>query len=93
MKAASHVFVALLLTACGSGGDIKGYDGLVKQVENNRVGSDPDQWIEMKNAAGEWERTGLVFGYYAGDLSECLNAIAGLKKVNYRREYRCMAAN
>ena len=47
--------------------------------------------------AGEWEKTGLIFGYSGdnedGDSEECLKAIAGLKKVNYLREYRCSSAN
>lgn len=93
MKAALPVVLALtgLLGACGSG-DIPGHDALVRQVEKKRIGGDADQWIEMKNFANEWEKTGLIFGY-ADDHDECLKAIAGLKQVNYAREYRCMPAN
>lgn len=46
----------------------------------------------MRNMAGEWEKTGLIFGYN-GDAEECEKAIAGLKRVNYLREYRCTLAN
>ncbi len=46
----------------------------------------------MKNSADEWERVGLIFGY-ADDYDECLKAIAGLKQVNFAREYRCVPAN
>ncbi len=46
----------------------------------------------IENLAGEWERTGLIFGY-VDDQEECLKAIAGLKRVNYAREYRCASAN
>jgi hypothetical protein len=81
-----------LTTACASSDEIPGYDELVSQVEGNQIGSDADHWIEMRNLAGEWEKTGLIFGYL-GDSEECLNAIAGLKRVNYAREYRCTPAN
>lgn len=81
-----------LLIACGSEEGVKGYDALDKHVRDHRVGKDADHWIEMKNLTGKWERTGLIFGYY-GDYEECLKAIAGLKKENYAREYRCTPAN
>ncbi len=42
--------------------------------------------------AGEWERTGLIFGY-VDDYEECVKAIAGLQAANYEREYRCTPAN
>lgn len=80
------------LAACDNKGGIPGYDALSRQVERMKVGGGPDHWIEMKNLSGNWERTGLIFGY-ADDYDECLKAIAGLKKVNYAREYRCMRAN
>lgn len=86
------VSCTLALAGCGSGDSIPGQDGLVRQVERGQIGSDTDQWIEMKNMAGEWEKTGLIFGYN-GDNEECLKAIEGLKKVNYAREYRCSPAN
>jgi len=84
--------LSFMLAACGNDDDIPGYDALVRQVEGKRVGQAADHWIEMKNMAGEWERTGLIFGY-ADDHEECMKAIAGLKKVNYAREYRCTPAN
>jgi len=71
-------FFAFTLVGCGSSNSIRGQDALVRQVEKGSIGSDTDQWIEMKNTAGEWEKTGLVFGYN-GDNEECLKAIAGLK--------------
>lgn len=83
--------LSVMLAAC-SDGSIPGYDALIGQVEGKRVGQAADHWIEMKNMAGEWERTGLIFGY-ADDYDECTKAIAGLKKVNYAREYRCTPAN
>ncbi|WP_324741938.1 hypothetical protein U8326_01595 [Tsuneonella sp. CC-YZS046] len=86
------VTLPLLLVACGNDDDILGYDALSKQVEGTRVGHAADHWIEMRNMAGEWERTGLIFGY-ADDYDECTKAITGLKKVNYAREYRCTPAN
>ena len=46
----------------------------------------------MKNFAGEWERVGLIFGFI-GDYEECLKVTAGMKKVNYAREYRFVPAN
>ncbi len=68
-----------LLAACGSNDDVPGHDALVQHVKNGQIGGDKDQWIEMNNSAGEWEKTGLIFGYI-GDHEECLKAIAGLKK-------------
>jgi len=93
MRIALFITSALFLASCSDGKEPDGFDGLLTQVQNHRVGSDTDQWIEIKNAAGEWEKTGLIFGYYVGDNVECQNAIAGLKKVNYLREYRCTPAN
>lgn len=82
----------LLATACGSEGDVPGYDALLKHVEKNRVGQDSDHWIEMGSIGGGWERVGLIFGYI-DDYAECQKAIAGLKLANYAREYRCVPAN
>jgi hypothetical protein len=88
----------LALSGCSnepSGSDglaIPGFDRLVNQVEQGKVGRSSDHWIEMKNSADEWERVGLIFGY-ADDYDECLKAIAGLKQVNFAREYRCVPAN
>lgn len=88
-----------LVALAGCGGDardipsdIPGYRGLVSQIEKSKVGRAPDHWIEIKNSADEWERTGLIFGY-VDDYDECGKAIAGLKKVNHAREYRCVPAN
>lgn len=81
----------LLLSGCEDGSPRAPAD-LEKFVAKGKIGSDADQWIEMQNHDGEWERVGLVFGYY-GDAEECEKAIAGLKKVNYAREYRCSQAN
>lgn len=83
---------ALALAGCGNGSEVPGFEGLAEQVGRHRVGSDADQWIEMRNMSGEWERIGLVFGYL-DDRDECSKAIAGLKDANYAREYRCMPAN
>lgn len=84
-----------LLAGCNQSSEtpVNGHDALVAHVEKNPVGTDPDQWIEMKTISGEWDRVGLIFGYYGADYDECLKAIAGLKKVNYAREYRCVPAN
>ncbi|MGC6328855.1 hypothetical protein [Rhizorhabdus sp. FW153] len=92
MRVGILVLPPLLLAACGYDPGAASYDALVDQVSAKRVGADTDQWIEVKNIAGEWERTGLIFGY-ADDYEECAKAIGGLKKVNYAREYRCVPAN
>lgn len=81
-----------LLCGCSDKGEIPGFNELSEQVEGSRIGQDTDQWIEMLNVVGEWERTGLIFGY-GNDLEECEKAIAGLKAANYAREYRCSPAN
>lgn len=81
------------LFACSPPSDeVPGYEALSQQVERNRVGMSQDQWIEMRNAIGEWERTGLIFGY-SDDYGECIKAIDGLKAVNFNRDYRCVPAN
>ncbi len=84
--------VLLLLTSCGNEDNVPGYDNLEVLVTHNRVGKDSDNWIEMRNISGEWERTGLIFGYL-GDYDECQKAITGLKRANSAREYRCTPAN
>ncbi len=60
-------------------------------VEDNRQGRDVDYWLEMRNMAGEWEKTVLVFGYL-GDYDECQKIADALAEVNYEREYRCTPA-
>jgi hypothetical protein len=81
-----------LLAGCSDPGEIPGFDALENQVKSERVGHAADHWIEMQNLAGEWERTGLIFGY-ANDYDECAKAIAGLRQVNDARHYRCVPAN
>lgn len=88
----SALLFALLLASCGDEITVQGHDELVSQVAGGRIGRSTDQWIEIKNMAGEWERTGLIFGY-VNDREECQKAIAGLKKENYATEYRCVSAN
>lgn len=85
--------LAMVLTACDRGDNrVPGYDSLIEQVKDNPVGADADQWIEFRNMAGQWERTGLIFGY-VDDQGECMKAIAGLREANPAAEYRCTAAN
>jgi hypothetical protein len=85
--------LTLVLTACNQvGSSADPSKKLEDFVESHKTGDDTDQWIEMNNVAGEWEKTGLIFGY-RGDNEECEKAIAGLKKANYAREYRCVPAN
>jgi hypothetical protein len=86
-------FSSMLLNGCSDQqAKIDGYDELVAHVEKGPVGQDADHWIEYKNMAGEWEKTGLIFGYI-GDFDECQKAIAGLKTANPNAEYRCAPAN
>jgi len=95
MKFAFSIALALLSAGCENrpyNDNIAGYDALVEHIKAHRVGRNADQWIEMKNVFGEWERTGLIFAY-SDDYEECLKAIAGLKKANADREYRCTSAN
>ena len=95
MKALRNFVLAtplLALAACGSNNYLENQMvSFEKTVSERKIGQDTDQWIEMQNIAGEWERVGLIFGYL-GDYNECLNAISGLKKVNFSREYRCVPA-
>lgn len=90
----------IAIAACGSGllacspasDEVPGFAALERQVQGTRIGRTQDQWIEMRNLIGEWERTALIFGY-ADDYGECIKAIDGLKAVNFDREYRCVPAN
>ncbi len=81
----------LALTACGD----DPHNALETQVGRTRIGDQPDQWIEMRNVMGQWERVGLIFGYAAedGDHTQCTKAIAGLKAGNPERDFRCSPAN
>lgn len=88
----STAALLLALVGCGDDTSVPGYNSLMKHVQANPVGRDADQWIEFRNMAGEWERTGLIFGY-VDDQEECVKAIAGLKKANPAAHYRCTAAN
>jgi hypothetical protein len=85
------VFAAICLASTGCSKRTT-TDDFVKLVERGKIGASVDEWIEIRNSAGEWEKVGLIFGYYGGEKDECEKAIAGLKKVNYAREYRCSAA-
>lgn len=92
MRAKLSLAVALVLTSCSK--SEPAFDAAVfeQQLRQHRLGQGADHWIEMKNMTGEWEKTGLIFGY-VDDYDECLKAIEGMKRVNYAREYRCTPAN
>ena len=92
LRAAFVIGISLCVAGCGPSDKLEDQmNRFEKTVKGQKLGSDVDQWIEMKNMAGEWEKVGLIFGYL-GDFEECQNAIAGLKKVNYARNYRCVPA-
>jgi hypothetical protein len=82
---------ALLVVGCGQFDPLAGLADFEAQVGERQLGRSKDQWIEIRNSAGEWERTGLIFGY-VDDNEECEKAIAGLREVNFAREYRCTSA-
>ena len=87
------LFASALLVSCdGNRSESQKLDAFESLVGGQVIGTDPDQWIEMKNITGKWERTGLVFGYN-GDFEECQKAIDGMKRANPAREYRCVPAN
>jgi len=87
----SAIAVMLLVAGC-SDADTRAEKDIAGWVQKGKVGGDVDQWIEMQNIDGSWSKTGLIFGY-ADDEGECEKAIAGLKRVNYARQYRCAQAN
>jgi hypothetical protein len=95
MRAVVLVAVAGLAACSPGSSDVEGFAPLERQIERQRVGGSQDHWIEMINGAGEWERTGLIFGYFGanGDYGECLKAIEGMRAANTDREYRCVPAN
>ena len=87
------ILAGLAITGCtAEPNDNDPAKGLVEFVDAHQKGHDTDHWVEMKNMSGNWEKTVLVFGYL-GDYNECQTVMAGLKKVNYAREYRCVPAN
>ena len=88
----SAAALPMLLVSCSASDNPPGYDGLERYVEGHQIGHANDHWIEMNNLSGEWERTGLIFGY-VDDYDECTKAIAGLHEANPARQYRCVPAN
>lgn len=92
MVRSTALTLGLLLAACGNNDSIPGRDELMRQIANEPVGQGRDYWIEYNNMAGEWEKTGLIFGYI-DDQGECAKAIAGLKTANPAANYRCTKAN
>ena len=81
------------MCACSERSDkIEGFDELVAHVAKSPVGHDSDYWIEYQNMSGQWEKTGLIFGYI-DDFGVCQQAVTGLKSANPKAEYRCVPAN
>ncbi len=64
-------------------------------VGKKKIGAGSDYWVQLLNSFNQWENVALVFGYYTGNgtYEECQNMIAGLKRANPGREYRCAPAN
>jgi hypothetical protein len=91
-----YTICALITVICSGCDKSNSYENqseaFVSYVDANKMGADTDYWVEMLNMSGEWEKTVLVFGY-TDDFAECQTVAAGLKKVNFAREYRCKAAN
>jgi hypothetical protein len=91
MKLALWLFASIGLVGCSETTALDEFEAFEAEIAANQLGSAADHWIEIKNALGEWERVGLVYGY-VDDSDECKKAIAGLQKVNFEREYRCVPA-
>lgn len=90
----SLILASILFSSACSEGKVNkpASSDLEKFVQSSPIGVDADYWIEMQNLSGEWEKTGLIFGYH-GDRVECEKAIDGLQAANDAREYRCKKAN
>jgi hypothetical protein len=88
----SAVVLALTLAGCGQGEEVRSNEELRELVQQGRVGRASDRWIEVLNNAGEWERTGLIFGFRDDD-EECAKVIRGFRAAYPAREYRCEPAN
>jgi hypothetical protein len=87
------VSLALACSGCSNSNNYESQsEAFVAHVDGHKMGRDTDYWVEMLNMSGEWEKTILVFGY-TDDFAECQTVAAGLKKVNFAREYRCKPAN
>lgn len=77
-----------------SGCDLVLGDGqkrLERHIATSKVGSSNDVWLELLNSFGEWERVGLITGYW-DDYAACSD-IATLLEGEFRRSYRCVPAN
>lgn len=92
----SYALLALIALMCSGCSKTNSYEdqskAFIAHVDEHKMGVDTDYWVEMLNMSGEWEKTVLVFGY-TDDFAECQTVAAGLKKVNFAREYRCKPAN
>lgn len=92
MRPTSLLAALLFLSGCSDRETYEDqYNTFVTDVESNKMGGAQDYWIEMQNVFGEWEKTGLIFGY-GNDLEECEKAITGLQQENSGRQYRCNPA-
>jgi hypothetical protein len=69
-----------VLAGCSGGSEDSSSAHLERYVSKNPTGRGGDVWLEMKIVTGEWEKTGLIFGYL-DDYEECLKALEGLKKL------------
>lgn len=83
---------AFFLAACSQE---DGYEADLKKLttyaQRDRIGEGPDQWLEKRNAFGEWEKLALVFAF-ADDYEGCVE-IAALANEAFSQEYRCTPAN
>lgn len=85
-----------VLASCSSSDDsASSIEKFVEYVGERPIGAASDEWLEMQNMAGEWEKTVLVFGYAtsSGAAEECQKIAKALKGVNSLRDYRCVPAN
>lgn len=89
MKWCVAALAALCVAGCTESKQVPGYETFVAHVEDQQLGPDVDHWIETKNAMGDWERTGLIFGY-VDDYGMCLEAISALRNAVRVREFRCV---
>jgi len=85
------LFGALMLSACDETYNDQ-LTAFVEYVEEHRLGSNANYWLEEQILTGEWAKVVFVFGYPRNG-EVCGQFIEQDKKVGTVGEFRCARAN
>ena len=86
VRTALLLVLPFLIIGCDDSG-VQNQTKLERFVERNQIGRSQDAWLELHNSVGEWERVGLITGYF--DDAEGCQDIADLLEREFGRQYRC----